>query len=505
MINLLKKLQRNLIIALIVFLLFIILFLSYIDVTRMNKQLKKDYADKIELAEMNVKSALRNLDEEYFQLDQKLANKMKANSEYISTMYEENHDFKEWNFEALKKQFNMDIYIINQANQVIYSSFSQDIGLDFELCCGSFANLLDERRKSGQFIHEGIDLQQYTGKLLKYSYMPTRDGKYLIELSYDLMEDPEFQHFDFITVMNELKRNYSFIKSVAIHNYDYYELNKSSIESLRTNTNKTSLEWFNTKSEIKELNYAFMQYLDVNGEDDTILKLVKINYNHNDLDEAMLNNRLTFLYQLIGMFALSVIVVRIMLKIIEKPMYLAFHDRLTGLKNRAAFENEINTLFGKRQKKFGILLLDFDHFKSINDTLGHDSGDLFLKFIATYIQKQLPTNTFFARFGGDEFTIILKDIQDEKELESVANQLVGAFNEPLSVNYTNHSDLLEKGFEMMQSKNITVSIGGAIFPTDGDDLDTLYKKADLALYYSKEYGKNRYTYYGDVYERQGNR
>lgn len=494
----LEKFRRNLLIMLTIFSLVIILCLSFIDMYRMNRQLTQDYTEKIELAEMNVINAIKNLNNDYFRLDQQLADKMRDSSEILLKKYEENNHFDEWDFEELKEQFGMDVYIINKNNQVIYSSFSKDIGLDFEECSPSFAKLLDERRTNGKFIHDGIDLQNDVGELKKYSYMPTKDSQYILELSYELGKDPTFQQYDFVTVMNELKKNYNFIDSVSIFNKDSYEINKSAIEeSLIDGDNINDLEWVNKAPTIKDENYLFLKYPVYNNPEKSTMELVKIVYNHDDMQEVLRNNNITFFVQFFSTLVLALSVVIIIIKIIEKPMYLAFHDQLTGLKNRAAFENEMNQLLVKSQKSFGLLLLDLDNFKRVNDTLGHDQGDVLLKYVSTYIKVYLPEKAFFARFGGDEFIILLKDIHDKQELEQLANFIIHSFHHSYLDEHHSHSILFAEGIQIMKSKNVTVSIGGAVYPNDGVDVDTLYKRADLALYYAKEHGKNKYIYYGD--------
>ena len=490
----LEKFRRNLLILLTLLSLFIILFLSFIDVIRMNKQFEESYIEKMNLAEMNVLTALKNLDKEYFLLDQQLAEKMQDYSEELLEKYNKNPNFEEWDFDKLKEQYGMDVYIINKNNQVIYSSYTKDIGLDFEECCTSFSKLLDERRKNGVFIHDGIDLQNDIGELKKYSYMPTKDGQYFIELSYILGDDPVFQQYDFVSVMNQLKQEYHFIESVSIFNGDCYKVKKSMVEALQSNNHKMGyLEWVNTTSIIKDSNYTFLEY-PTNGE--STKKLVEIVYDHTEFEETIRNNKLFFLIQIIGTFVLAILLVSFIVKIIEKPMYLAFHDRLTGLKNRAAFENKINQLLVK-QKDFGILLLDFDNFKTVNDTLGHDSGDVFLKCVSEYIIGILPEYAFFARFGGDEFIVLLPDIHNKKELNQIANNLIQSFQITHFEENPNHSEIFADGLGIMKEANVTLSIGGAMYPEDGEDPDTLYKMADLALYSSKKNGKNRYTYYGD--------
>lgn len=471
--------------------------LSYIDLKRMSKQLTEDYSERIDLAELNVKTALKQWNEDYELLDQQITDKMRVYSEVLLEKYENNPNFDEWDFDELKKQFGMDVYIINNENEVIYSSFQQDIGLNFNNCCTRFAALLDERRENGLFVDDIIDLQKNVGELKKYSYMPTKDGQYILELSYMVEHDPQFQQFAFVTVLNDLKKNFPFIKSISIFNKDFYELNQSGIEKLGGGNIKTS-EWLDTSTRLKENNYLLLDCEESKDIGES-MKVVEIVYDNSTLKKALQESKFIFYIQVIGTFLLAIVTIFFIYKIIEKPMYLAFHDRLTGLKNRAAFENEIQRLFEKNNTKFGLLLLDFDNFKRVNDTLGHDQGDLLLKFVASYINTKLPANSFFARFGGDEFIILVKDLESEQEMEQLANMLILLFKKRLDTEHSN-SELYSRGFEIVNQFDVTVSIGGALYPLDGKDGDTLYKKADIALYYSKEHGKCRYTHYSSCME-----
>lgn len=496
MINLYKKFRRNLLLLLTIFSIIIITLLSYLDLKRINVHLTNNYIEQIELAEMNVKTALSHWNDEYLLLDQKLGERMWVNSEVLLEKYHENPQVETWDYEALKQQFGMDVYVINKENTVIYSSLKSDIGLNFNECCQPFSELLNERREKGEFVHDVLDLQKNQGELKKFSYMPTDDGKYILELSYEVGKDPTFQQFNLLNVMNDLKNNYPFIKNISIFNGDYCKVHHSKIDSLRSSNNEEddTCNWLDTSDTLKEINYMLLNSSVADQHSDST-KVVVMEYDHSVLSEAIKESLMYFYLQIIGALIIAVALITVILKIIKKPLYLAFHDRLTGLKNRAAFENEIQHLFENDHQKFGMLLLDFDNFKRINDTLGHRYGDLFLKFIAEYIQMLLPENAFFARFGGDEFIILLKNLDHQEQMELIANRIIKAFIEPKESEF--QSELYSKGFQIVRQCDVTLSIGGAMYPYEGKDADTLYKKADIALYYSKEHGKCKYTYYSE--------
>lgn len=166
--------------------------------------------------------------------------------------------------------------------------------------------------------------------------------------------------------------------------------------------------------------------------------------------------------------------------------YMAFHDSLTALPNRALFYDRINHSLARAKRsdnKLVLMLLDLDRFKYINDSLGHDAGDLLLKTISKRLEDSVRDMDTVARLGGDEFVVVLEGIQDDDDIGRVANKLLAGVATPLNV----------MGHEIASS----VSIGISVFPQDGDTTDTLLKNADIAMYKAKEAGKNNYQFYAE--------
>jgi diguanylate cyclase (GGDEF)-like protein len=167
----------------------------------------------------------------------------------------------------------------------------------------------------------------------------------------------------------------------------------------------------------------------------------------------------------------------------EKIEFLAYHDPLTSLPNRTYLKNYLLTyseLTKRNNKKFAILYLDLDNFKMINDTLGHESGDKLLIEVSKRLKNTLRKSDIIARIGGDEFVIVLNDINSKKMVEKIAEKIKKELSK--KVNIKNNSF------------NISFSIGGAIFPDDSDDIEILLQYADIAMYESKTSGKNRFTF-----------
>jgi diguanylate cyclase (GGDEF)-like protein len=168
----------------------------------------------------------------------------------------------------------------------------------------------------------------------------------------------------------------------------------------------------------------------------------------------------------------------------ERLRHLATHDSLTNLPNRILLHDRLSqTIFRARRFNFGVafLLLDVDRFKVINDTLGHETGDLLLKEVAVRLTKSVRQCDTVARVGGDEFIILLSDLSTETDITVAGQRILGAFDADI---------LLGKN-----QIHVTLSIGISLFPADGDNIETLLKDADIAMYAAKEQGGNVYSFF----------
>ena len=163
----------------------------------------------------------------------------------------------------------------------------------------------------------------------------------------------------------------------------------------------------------------------------------------------------------------------------EEMRFIAYHDALTGLENRKSFymrlEDQLLRLHGKERRigdRWALMFLDLDRFKYINDTLGHDVGDELLKVIAARLQKCIRKTDYVFRLGGDEFTILLNGLSADADAARIAQKI--RKNVALPCEIKNH--------ELF----VTVSLGISIYPHDGQDVETLVKNADMAMYAAKE-------------------
>jgi diguanylate cyclase (GGDEF)-like protein len=170
----------------------------------------------------------------------------------------------------------------------------------------------------------------------------------------------------------------------------------------------------------------------------------------------------------------------------EQVTHLAHHDNLTGLPNRILFYDRLNQELKKarrRKESVTVLYLDLDGFKNINDTFGHDSGDVLLRDAARRIEACVRDSDTVARIGGDEFTAILSGMPSRDSIVDVVRKIVEAIAAPF----------------MLNGKNcrVTASIGIALYPDNGETPEQLLKIADAAMYLAKNSGKNRYRFVAD--------
>lgn len=174
----------------------------------------------------------------------------------------------------------------------------------------------------------------------------------------------------------------------------------------------------------------------------------------------------------------------------EEIRYLGQHDILTRLPNRALFADRLSQLIAlaaKHNTVFALLFLDIDHFKKINDSLGHHIGDLFLKEVARRLTAAVKEVDTVSRQGGDEFLLLLNDLVHPEDAAVIAQKICAALTEPI---------LIEK-----LRINASASIGVAVYPRDGVNSDALIKNADIAMYHAKDSGRNQFQFYSDELNR----
>ena len=171
--------------------------------------------------------------------------------------------------------------------------------------------------------------------------------------------------------------------------------------------------------------------------------------------------------------------------------FLAYHDELTGLPNRTLLIDRFAQSRShaiRSGHKLSLLVLDLDRFKIINDTLGHSTGDMVLIEIANRLQDQARGGETITRYGGDEFVILLADVQNSNTISGASQRILDMISEPIEL----------EG----RTLHVTCSLGVAIWPDNGDDLPSLLSHADAAMYKAKQHGRDRFQFFTDELNTQ---
>ncbi|WP_455219684.1 putative bifunctional diguanylate cyclase/phosphodiesterase, partial [Kaarinaea lacus] len=167
-----------------------------------------------------------------------------------------------------------------------------------------------------------------------------------------------------------------------------------------------------------------------------------------------------------------------------KMRHQAYHDSLTGLPNKNKFAEQLEESINRCIRsghQFALMFVDLDRFKIINDSMGHDAGDQLIRITGERLSGLIRDNDTLFRWGGDEFTIILEDIEDPESVASIAERIIIGMTGPIAIG--------------KQEIIITTSIGIAVYPGDSNTSEALIKNADAAMYHAKGSGRNRYEFY----------
>ena len=174
----------------------------------------------------------------------------------------------------------------------------------------------------------------------------------------------------------------------------------------------------------------------------------------------------------------------------DQIRHLALHDALTGLPNRVLFRERVTDAIRqarRNQNQVAVLFIDLDHFKGINDSLGHQIGDRLLQLTASRLRRCLREGDGVARLGGDEFVIDLPMLTSSSDAMAIAQKVLEVLSEPFMIDqYALHA---------------TASIGIGLYPNDGQDVEALMHAADTAMYYAKKKGRNNYQFLRKAYKR----
>ncbi|MDZ7794231.1 MAG: GGDEF domain-containing protein [Spirochaetia bacterium] len=478
----------------IILLAIIMIYIFSTQYTNIIEVVEEKYNSQQQLVEKNILQTVNYINNAYKIAEQQLNQEMKEYSEQMVEKYKENPNVLEWDLAELQEHFSgYDIYIVNEDLEIIETTYKKDLGLDFSKF-GSFASILRDRMAGNEFEVDRIDLSTQAGEIKKYSYMPSPDNQYLFELSVSIDEKyPSFQSLNLFKNATSLTQEYKMVEDIGFYsveplNYGVAKLRSSKRPYLNPDVpdfeeelarqaviNNTMQSSTKTTEGIQQ-SYRFFPALiseEKNGQGWNSY-VVGIIYNNQVMQKEILKHRNLFLVNVILMAVLFVSFITVVVYLLKYFEHQAHHDKLTGLTNRKYFVEEFNKLKNKasyNKGNIGVVFIDIDKFKEINDSYGHDTGDEVLKKIASRMENSLKGKDLKSRMGGDEFVVALTDLSSKEKIIEVTNRLIIELKKPLFID----------GKEIP----ISVSAGVSFYPDDSYELETLIKNADSEMYKSK--------------------
>lgn len=490
-----KKLRMNLLLSLLIYSLILITIIFYANQKVLLSNVEEQVQQSRELTEHHILADMRAVDNAHYYFDTNLTDIMKQELFKLRNYYKENPDVGSWDLEQLNEHHGMDIYILDKQNKVIRTTFLPDMGLNFSECCANFATLLDERRLSGEFYSDGIDVSTTTGQIRKFSYLATPDGNYLLEIGVVLEDVSVFETFNFRDTASKLKALYSDLIDVQTINSGGIFLNDSTGKRISVSDmpEKFQNHFKDATQSMKPTEYVvqheqghqeihrFLPYEAETERGESTRRIVYVKYGNFSEQQA----KQEILMQQVKLLALvlvtTVVLLLVISKLLEKTVKLATFDSLTGAYNRATYISKMDDVLKRRKGTPGLLLIDLDNFKLANDRFGHAVGDEVLKDLTRGLQEVTAKDGFVVRLGGDEFGIVLEDtdVQDMQVKATAVLQRVRQYK---------HAETRGDVWS-----HLSVSIGGAI-SEDPHELEIdLFVRADEALYSSKNAGKDQFT------------
>ena len=498
-----NKLFKEFKYALIAFLFLTIVIISFINYRNAKEIIRNKYIKQQDFVENSILQTVKHVSDAYKVAEKQINPEMHKYSLQLKYKYQRNPDIESWNLEKLKKEFGpYNIYIINQDLKIIRSTFKPDIGLDFSQYPG-FSRLLTKRMKGNKLVIDRLDVSTKTGKIKKYSYMPTPDHKYLLELSLDVKEKfPTLDELDMFANAVDLTKKYDSVAEISFYKYNprqqtVGELRNTKKPYINTEVSKVEKKLVKRVFESKQKQQApqkitekryinrFLPLLNSNEAEKDWWNsfVIGIRYDTQGMVKEIQKHRTLFLINALIMVIIFLAFIAVVIHLLHKFEYLAYHDPLTELPNRDSFEEKMEQLIStaeQNNKKVAVLFLDIDDFKSINDNFGHETGDKVLAKTAQRLKSEIRTVDAISRLGGDEFAIAVSGINNKDDLNKVVERIINKFNNPVMV-----AD---------NEIYINISVGISLYPDDGVNLEELLQKADYAMYEAKEKGTDSIIY-----------
>ncbi len=462
------------------------------------------YDSHQQLVEKNVLQSINHISDAYTIAENQLNKEMQEYSLVMQEKYREEPDVMNWDLEEMKKEFgDYEIYIIDSDLKIIRTTYEDDLGLDFSVYSG-FSQVLRERLESDSFSVDRLDISTTGGDIKKYSYMPTPDKKYLLELSIKVQEKyPSLEGLNIFADATELTEDYDIVEEISFFSVEPVNKGVAKLtgdrepyldpdinEFERSLARNTVLTGEMQTKELKQNGYNYTKKFFpalISGDNNQTgwnSYVIGITYNDKPVQEEKGENRNLFLLNGLIMTVVFILFIISVILLLKKYEHMAYHDQLTNLPNRKYLYEEIKRKINcanNNHKKVGILFLDIDKFKEINDKYGHDTGDQVLIEFTERVNKSVKDGDLFVRLGGDEFVMALT-VDNREKIINRAKKIIERFKEPMIVKNN--------------KLKLNISIGIALYPENGSNINELITKADRAMYKAKK-AEQKYVIYQD--------
>ncbi|MEG0260888.1 MAG: GGDEF domain-containing protein [Lysinibacillus sp.] len=491
-----NNLRVKILLSLTIFALILVIVVSYVNRQLLVSNTRAQAEEDMHLIENHIVDDMKKVDKAHYYFDTSVSDEMQTQLDSLVELYKQNPNVYSWDIERMKKEHGMDIYILDRTNTVIHTTFKADLGWSFSECCGKFSALLDERRQSGKFYTDGLDVSTTTGEMRKFSYLASPDNNYLFEVSIKVDDVPVYKAFNFNDTAVNLVDKYDDLHELKVMNTGGVFLNSISKSKLTIAGESLQFQkaFEQARKTMKPVEYQnelgsryietvrFIPYEAENIRGESTKKVIYVKYGNNTELALLKENTKQFWFLLILALIITVLTLFVIIRILTKTITLATYDTLTGVYNRATYVNKMEELIQKRKSnRPGLLLVDLDNFKQVNDQFGHTKGDFVLIEAAKVFEDVVKKDGFVARFGGDEFAIVVQDATPEK-LREIGHNILEQFS-----HYKNEN-LGKDEWEVL-----SVSIGGALYDEQDEMEVELFVRADQALYRAKNNGKNQYA------------
>lgn len=490
-----RKLRIKLFISLISFALVLVSVINLANRELLKYDMKAQQQKNQALIERHVLETIKTIDMAHHYFGKELDSTLEKALKELSVYYKQNPDVLSWNIDQLKQKYGYEIFIFNKENTIIHTSLKEDLGLNFSECCDEFSRTLDSIRNGNKYYSEGLDTASRLGTVWKYAYYPTPDHKYLLEMGVRVSEEQLFKDFDYVKSSKILLEKYSNLKNIQIINVNkegyflgagpgqsYRVVDQSAMFKKAYARTLESMQPQEYKEQVGEyeITSRLIPYVSADTGNESPMRIAFIQLSNQSEKELLKkNSQQYFILLLISIFTAIVLLV-IVDRILMRTFHLATYDSLTGAKNRASYLNEMDALLKKKKSKTGLLLVDLDNFKKVNDQFGHAEGDRILVEMVHLLKNVMKKEGLVVRLGGDEFAIIVFNATFDK-LHHFAESVLNKVREKKTMV---HDDCWAE---------ITVSVGSSLQEDEFESEPEMFKRADEALYKSKKHGKDQYS------------